>query len=58
MEKDIFEHLSKMAGNAEPAALVMIIESTGSACKTGFKMLRILKEIHWGTVGAAGLRRQ
>ncbi len=40
MEKDIFERLGRMAGNAEPAALVTIIESTGSVPgKTGFKML-------------------
>ena len=52
MEKDIFEHLSQMAGNAEPAALVTIIESTGSAPgKTGFKMLVDLEGNTLGTVG-------
>ena len=52
MEKEIFERLSQMAENAEPAALVTIIESTGSVPgKTGFKMLVDLEGNTLGTVG-------
>ena len=58
MEKEIFERLSQMAENAEPAALVTIIESTGSVPgKTGFKMLVDLGE-YPGYVGGVQLRRQ
>ena len=52
MEKEIFERLSQMAENAEPAALVTIIESTGSVPgKTGFKMLVDLEGNTLCTVG-------
>ncbi len=52
MEKKIFERLCQMTGNAEPAALVTIIESAGSVPgKTGFKMLVDLEGNTLGTVG-------
>ena len=52
MEKEIFERLCQMTGNAEPAALVTIIKSTGSVPgKTGFKMLVDLEGNTLGTVG-------